>query len=141
MAEPGIALDKRRAVAERAHHCCEYCRSQLRFSAAPFSVEHIIPLSAGGNSELSNLALACQGCNGRKYTATTAIDTASGEVVRLFHPRLDRWDEHFAWISNATEIIGVSRIGRATVARLALNRAGLVNMRLVLANLGLHPPE
>ncbi len=110
-------------------------------SMDPFSVEHIVPRSAGGDSELSNLALAYQGCNGRKYVATTAADPVTGATVRLFHPRQDRWDGHFTWSADATEIIGISRIGRATVARLERNRAGLVNLRRVLGALGLHPPD
>ncbi len=39
-----------------------------------------------------------------------------------------------------TEIIGISPSGRATVNRLQLNREGLVNLRRVLVDAGLHPP-
>jgi hypothetical protein len=141
MTESRIARDTRDSVARRAHHCCEYCRSQLRYSADPFSVEHIIPLSSGGDNGSANLALACQGCNGRKYTATSAVDPVSGEAGPLFHPRVDRWDEHFTWSADLAEIIGLSRVGRATIARLELNRAGVMNLRRVLVVLGLHPPR
>jgi hypothetical protein len=90
---------------------------------------------------LSNLALACAGCNARKFTATMAIDPATGTTVAMYHPRRDQWDEHFVWNADLTEIIGVSRAGRATVARLGLNRTGVVNLRRVLVALGLHPPR
>lgn len=46
---------------------------------------------------MNNLALARQGCNNHKYDRTTGRDPTSGQVVRLYHPRQDRWLEHFAW--------------------------------------------
>lgn len=126
-------------VQAQAHGCCEYCWSQEEYSPDPFSVEHITPLSRGGNDELENLAFACQGCNNRKYVNTEAVDPASGELAPLFHPRRDLWPQHFAWNDDYTLVIGVSATGRATVARLALNRKGLVNLRRVLREQGLHP--
>ena len=50
------------------------------------------------------------------------------------------YQENFEWYGNYTEIIGISPSGRATVSRLKLNRDGLVNLRQVLVNAGLHPP-
>ncbi len=128
-------------VKAQAHGCCEYCWSQEEYSPDPFSVEHIIPLSRGGNDDLDNLAFACQGCNNRKYVNTQAIDPSSGELASLFHPRQDHWSAHFAWNDDYTLMIGVSATGRATVARLDLNRKGLVNLRRVLRAQGLHPQQ
>ena len=91
MAEPHLSAAQRRAVADRAGGCCEYCLSQERFSPDPFSAEHVTPRSAGGGNEATNLALSCQGCNSRKYTSTDAVDPATGDTVPLFHPRRDRW--------------------------------------------------
>jgi len=127
-------------VAERANGCCEYCLSQLRFSPDPFSVEHIIPIAQEGGNELDNLALACQGCNSHKYTSVDAIDPASGLRVPLFHPRRDEWRWHFVWSDDYSFIIGVTPTGRATVAKLRLNRAGVVNLRTVLNSINEHPP-
>ena len=74
MSEPRLTAEQKQAVAARAGYCCEYCRSQLRFSPDPFSIEHIVPRVAGGADEDDNLALACQGCNNRKYTSVDASD-------------------------------------------------------------------
>lgn len=131
----------RSAVAARAGRCCEYCRSQERFAVQPFSVEHIEPRSRSGSDEDDNLAFACQGCNNHKYTRTTAIDPASGLEVPLFHPRRNRWAEHFAWCDDCSEMLGTTAIGRATVVALRLNRPGVVNLRSVLFSIGLHPPN
>ena len=115
-------------------------RSQLAFSGENFSVEHIIPRFRGGNSSAGNLALACQGCNNHKFTRTEALDEMTGRMTRLFHPRNDRWPEHFEWSADATELLGLTSLGRATVVALHLNRAGLIAQRAVLAALELHPP-
>ncbi|WP_322744466.1 MULTISPECIES: HNH endonuclease signature motif containing protein [unclassified Coleofasciculus] len=71
-------MKQKEAIARRAGGCCEYCRSQARFSPDPFSIEHIIPRSKNGTDEDDNLALACQGCNNRKYTHVEARDPVSG---------------------------------------------------------------
>jgi len=84
-------------MTQRAKGCCEYCLSQLDFSPTKFSIDHIVPKSRGGDDSRDNLALACQGCNNHKHTATTATDPVSGQVVALFHPRRDTWTQHFAW--------------------------------------------
>lgn len=87
------------------------------------------------------MALSCQGCNNRKFTATEAVDPATMRLVPLFHPRRDRWYEHFAWSSDGLEVLGMTATGRATVERLQLNREELLNLRGVLAAAGKHPPD
>lgn len=128
-------------VAERARFRCEYCRSPEEYSPDSFSVEHIVPRVSGGLDDLENLAYACQGCNNHKFTATAGTDPSTGETGRLFHPRRDRWRDHFCWGIDGTEVIGLTPVGRATVARLALNRTGVRNLRRALRELGQHPPS
>jgi len=106
----------------------------------PFSVEHIIPRVLGGQTELDNLALACQGCNGRKYSKTEGFDPISNRQVPLYHPREQRWLDHFAWNGDCSEIVGITAIGRVTIAELRLNRTELVNLRRILYAAGEHPP-
>lgn len=69
-----------------------------------------------------------------------AGDPVTGETVPLFNPRRERWGEHFRWNPEFTLVIGFTAIGRATVERLGLNRAGVVNLRTVLRAIGAHPP-
>jgi hypothetical protein len=128
-------------VAERAGGCFEYCRSQDRFAMQAFSAEHIEPRSRRGESHLENLAWACQGCNNHKYSKTSARDPLTGEIVPLFHPRRQRWVDHFAWNQEGTLVLGLSPIGRATVEALQLNRKGLVNLRRILFAIHEHPPR
>jgi hypothetical protein len=135
-----ITAQQKEFIIQRARGCCEYCWSQLKFSPDPFSVEHIIPLSKGGTYDLENLALACQGCNNRKYNHTEAIDPIDGQLVPLYHPRQQSWSSHFVWSDDFTEMIGISPSGRATIVRLRLNREGVVNLRGVLKEKDFHPP-
>jgi hypothetical protein len=62
-------------------------------------------------------------------------------VATLFHPRQDNWADHFAWSDDGVEIIGISSKGRGTVEELRLNRNQLKNLRRLLVDAGLHPPE
>jgi 5-methylcytosine-specific restriction endonuclease McrA len=140
MPEKRVTAEQRQVVLERAHGCCEYCKSQARFATQSFSIEHIIPRQLGGETTLENLALACQGCNNHKYTKTEARDPVSDNVVPLYHPRQQRWHDHFAWNDDFTLVIGFTPIGRATLKALQLNREELVNLRRVLYAMGEHPP-
>jgi hypothetical protein len=136
-----ITARQKELINERARRCCEYCWSQLKFSPDPFSIEHIIPLSKGGTYDLDNLALSFQGCNNRKYNLTEAIDPIDGKLVPLYHPRQQLRSDHFVWSDDFTELIGISPTGRATVVRLQLNREGVVNLRWLLREKNLHPPD
>ncbi|HRJ41161.1 MAG: HNH endonuclease [Caldilineaceae bacterium] len=136
-----IRTQQRRQVIERAHGCCEYCLCQVDFATHSFSVEHIVPISHGGTNSLENLALACQGCNSHKYTKRETLDPVEQTIAPLYHPRQQRWQEHFRWSPDYTVIIGTTPTGRATVEALQMNRPGLVNLRRVLYALGEHPPN
>jgi len=140
MPEKRITSQQKNDVVERAKGCCEYCRSQANFAMQSFSVEHIVPRSRDGKTEIKNLALACQGCNNHKYTKTKGRDPVNGDLVPLYHPRVQKWRDHFAWNEDCTLIIGLTPVGRATVEALCLNRDGLVNLRRVLYAMGTHPP-
>ncbi len=140
MAKKSLPSQIKKTIIKRANGVCEYCRSQARFSTQAFSVEHIIPISYGGETILDNLALACQGCNNHKYTKTRGLNPINGETVPLYNPRKQRWQEHFTWNDDYTLIIGLTPTGCATVETMRLNREGLVNLRRLLYSIGEHPP-
>jgi len=70
------------------------------------------PQCRGGLSDLENLVLACPMVNLRKAGRITAIDPATGGDVRLFHPLLRLWPEHFRF--SGYQIGGLTAVGRAT---------------------------
>jgi len=49
----------------------------------------------GGASDFRNLAYACVFCNRHKGSDIASIDQQTAHTVRLFHPRRDRWGDHF----------------------------------------------
>lgn len=140
MPEFRLTQQQRERLKQRANHCCEYCLSQIKFSPDPFSIEHVIPRSKGGSSDFDNLAIACQGCNNFKYSHTHAIDPIAGESVPIYHPRQQNWHDHFTWTKDASQMLGLTPTGRATIDRLQLNRDGVVNLRRVLYSIHQHPP-
>ncbi len=123
-----------------AKGCCEYCKLLQMYFAPTFTNEHIIPSVLGGTDELANLAKACHACNLSKGVAITAFDTLSKQTVSLFHPRKDKWQDHFIWSEDFLTIIGLTPTGRVTVERLKMNRFASINIRRVTYGHG-HPPD
>jgi hypothetical protein len=118
----------RKFVVERAANYCEYCRiHQDAESFFRFHIEHIIARQHGGLSIEGNLALACHHCNLHKGPNLSAIDPDSGKVVTLYHPRKDRWDEHFEL--RGSRVVGRTGLGRATAKLLAMNYLPRVELR------------
>lgn len=141
MLRPYISTGTRQLVFKRAGRCCEYCKSPADFSTEPFSVEHIIPLAKYGLNDLINLALSCSGCNYNKSIKIEFFDPISQTITPLFHPRTMVWHEHFIWDEVGTSAIGITPIGRATIAALKLNRPQLQNLRRALIAIDEHPPK
>ena len=135
-----ITAEQKRAILKRAEGRCEYCKCLRKYSPQPFVIEHIIALARGGNNDLSNLALACGGCNGHKYTKITALDSLTNVMASLYNPREHIWSEHFKWNTDFLLMIGVTAIGRATINTLRLNRKEVINLRELTTLTNEHPP-
>jgi len=112
---------------------------QQLLQGATFHVEHIIPRSRGGKSEIQNLAWACPACNLHKSNRVEVTAPKGEEPVPLFHPRRDVWDEHFCWERH--QIVGLTRIGRATIETLLLNHKRRVKIREAESLFNLFPPS
>ena len=135
-----ISTALRQQIAERARHRCEYCLSLELITGGPMHIEHIMPESQGGLSELYNLAYACARCNLHKATRTHFTDPVSKRRVPLFNPRQQKWTRHFEWSADGTRVIGRTRSGRATVVALQMNHPTIVMTRSVWVSFGGHPP-
>ena len=135
-----IPVPFRRTVEERAKGCCEYCKAPVSHCPGNFHIDHIVPVSKGGLTVLENLAYACVGCNPIKSAKTTVTDPTTGKEIPLFHPRKDQWNDHFKWSDDTLQIIGISLKGKLSIQALDMNREGLINLRELLKNAGLHPP-
>jgi hypothetical protein len=136
-----ISNSIRQAVVERAMNRCEYCRLAQESQVATFPVDHIIPVSLRGLTELENLALTCPRCNALKWIHIEAEEAETGEIVRLFNPRIDLWSDHFRWNeAEPARIDALTAIARATAVLLQLNADYRITIRRWLAEVGKHPP-
>ena len=141
MSDTRVTALQRRQVEARANARCEYCCSPSLFSSSSYHIEHIIPRVKNGSTTLDNLAFSCSGCNSSKHTQVEREDPLTGKIVRLFHPRQDDWLKHFMWNTDLLRLVGLTSIGRATIAALKLNRVELTNLRYALHAVGEHSPE
>jgi hypothetical protein len=115
-------------VHDRAGDACEYCRiPQEATPLIPFHVDHTIARQHGGGNDPSLLCLACDRCNSYKGPNLTSIDQITGQIVPLFNPRADTWNEHFHLSAGA--IVGLTPAGRATVRLLNMNAPRRVELR------------
>jgi hypothetical protein len=92
-----------------------------------FPIEHIVARQHGGLDEVANLALACHHCNLHKGTNLSAVDPLSRQIVPLFNPRFDSWNEHFE--IRGAMIEGKTPLGRATVRLLQMNASSRQELR------------
>ena len=114
-------------VRRRADNRCEYCLLRQEHSELTHHIEHIVAKQHGGRDDVDNLALACHRCNLQKGPNLAGVDPVSGEIVPLFHPRRDRWAEHF--LLQGAHIEGITPVGRATVHVLAINDERRLELR------------
>lgn len=106
---------------------------------ATFHVEHILPRSAGGPSQLDNLAWACPSCNLHKLNRVEVRVAEGEETIPLLNPRTDHWNDHFCW--DRYQITGLTPTGRATVEALFLNHERRIRIRQAEQLFDLFPPE
>jgi HNH endonuclease len=136
-----ISETLRQRVREAARDRCGYCLSPQRFVMGSLEVEHLLPRAKGGSDEEDNLWLSCSLCNRYKGAQISATDPITGNVVPLFNPRHNSWDEHFRWSADGVRIEALTPAGRATVEALKLNNELAVEVRRNWVRAGWHPPE
>ncbi|WP_445250916.1 HNH endonuclease [Microcoleus sp. OTE_8_concoct_300] len=127
-----IPAELRRLVIERSSGHCEYCLIHQDISIYSHEVDQIIALKHGGQTRADNLALSCLSCNRYKGSDLATIDPINDEIVPLFNPRRQVWDEHF--LLNEARIEGITQIGQATSRLLKLNAPNRILERQVLIN-------
>jgi hypothetical protein len=81
---------------------------------------------------VANLAAACAHCNRFKGDFVTGRSVLYGGEHRLFHPRLDDWDEYFVWSGDYRRLLPRNAIGDATIQRLQMNAAAFRRQRTLL---------
>ncbi|NEQ65504.1 MAG: HNH endonuclease [Symploca sp. SIO1B1] len=131
MSKAYVSAALRRLVLNRANHACEYCLIPEIAVFVSHEIDHVIPEKHGGQTDEKNLALACRICNKHKGSDLASIDPISGDIVRLYQPRRDRWSEHFQLEEG--KIVPLTAIGRVTVRLLQMNLSERVEERRLLS--------
>jgi len=125
----------RKQVADRAKLRCEYCRLHEDHTYFTHEIDHIYAEKHGGDTVEANLCLACMDCNRHKGSDLCSLDPRTGSIVALFHPRRDKWDEHFTMATTGM-IEPITATARVTERVLRFNRVDLVADRARLIALG-----
>jgi hypothetical protein len=128
-----------RKIRDRANNACEYCLMPQSAFVLTFPIDHIIARQHGGKTRADNLALACLRCNLHKGPNIAGIDPVSKQVVPLYHPRRDRWGDHFRW--RGPRLAGLTPVARATIRVLDMNDRDSVAIRKSLIAEGMYPPR
>lgn len=124
-------------VWQRAADTCEYCRLPQGLDVLPFQIDHIIAEKHHGQTVADNLALCCLNDNLHKGPNIAGLDPETGTLTRLYHPRRDLWEEHFAWMGPV--LTGRTPIGRTTIDVLHINSPDRVELRRTLMQFGQLP--
>ena len=81
----------RRSILLRDRYRCQYCGE--RFEARDLTFDHVVPRSAGGRTEWTNILTACIPCNSRKgaraanYSGRRGVAGPDGRMRPLKAPR------------------------------------------------------
>ena len=139
MSETYISAELRRLTRNRAAECCEYCLIPEAVSLLSHQIDHVIAEKHGGRTDEDNLALSCALCNRRKASDIASVDPQTDLIEPLFHPRRDRWEDHFRLVAGRIE--PVTATGRTKVRLLQLNATARIEERRLLISIGiLRPP-
>jgi len=127
----------RALVRARAQSRCEYCLIHEEDSLFPHQPDHIVAQKHRGPTHEANLAWACYLCNLLKGSDIASVDIETGQIVRLFNPRLDQWADHFRLVGG--RIVPLTPVGRVTEYLLQFNQLQSVQQRQWLIQAGRYP--
>lgn len=131
----------RELVRRRSENACEYCKLPQRASVLAHQIDHIIARQHLGSDEDDNLCLCCLRCNLKKGPNIATTDPAQHpeyQIVTLFHPRRQLWQDHFE-LREDGRIEGLTAEGRATVRLLDFNVEERLQLRRQLMSEGWRP--
>jgi hypothetical protein len=132
-----VSAALRNAVIARAGGCCEYCLDSQTINPFSFHIEHIVSEKHGGATDLDNLCLSCPDCNAFKGSDIGSLDPLTGLLTPLYHPRKQKWTEHFRLTNTLIEPLTAE--GRVTVFLLQMNNPNKSAERETMIKLDLYP--
>ena len=123
-----MAHPKSESVRQRYRYRCGYCGVSETDTGGELTVDHFIPVSAGGDNDEDNLVYACIRCN--QYKAAYFPDPDAQAVGDyLLHPLFDNLASHLKANSLTGTMEALTRTGEFYIALLQLNRPALIAHR------------
>jgi hypothetical protein len=132
-----ISAELRRRVEERAGQCCEYCLIHADDAFLAHEIDHIISEKHRGKTEHVNLCFSCFDCNRYEGSDIGSHDMETDTFTRLYHPRLDKWHEHFQL--DGAKVIPLTAIARVTEFLLQMNTEERTQKRETLIDMQRYP--
>jgi hypothetical protein len=93
------------------------CPSSLRRHR--IHIDHIFRASMVVEPPRTTSPYRASNCNSYEGPNLSGIDPTAGQIVTLFHPRRDRWEDHFQWLGPFLR--GLTPVSRATITVLNIN--------------------
>lgn len=131
-----ITKELKQLVSQRADFLCEYCLISEEDSGG-CQFDHVISVKHGGETTAENLAYACLYCNLNKGTDLGSIIWRTGDLVRFFNPRREKWSEHFCL--EGAMIQPLTDIGEVTARILQFNSSDRLLERQLLIEVNRYP--
>ncbi|HEY6328157.1 MAG TPA: HNH endonuclease signature motif containing protein [Blastocatellia bacterium] len=122
-----------------ASYLCEYCLIDEGSTFLGCSVDHIVSVKHGGPTEVDNLAYACLFCNRHKGTDLGSLLQETGDLIKFFNPRTDKWPDHFRL--EGAIIQPLTSVGEVTARILKFNDPERILERETLAAAGRFPTK
>lgn len=120
---------KHNEVRTRYHERCGYCGVREDDVGGELTVDHFVPVSAGGDDGDDNLVYACFRCNLFKSDfSPTNNDRSNGHV--LLHPLQNNVAAHVRLDEATGRVKPLTETGRFQIALMHLNRPALIALRL-----------
>ena len=94
------------------------------------------PLPHQGEA-LDHILAALRENNRAKGSDIGSLAPVTGQYCRLFSPRIDRWDEHFAL--DGSQIVGRTDVAQVTIKILRLNDPERIAERALLQQIAEYP--
>ncbi|MBC7818425.1 MAG: HNH endonuclease [Planctomycetaceae bacterium] len=124
-----MAHPKHADVRARYDCCCGYCGVCEDDAGGELTVDHFIPVAAGGGDDDENLVYACFRCNLFKADfCPSDADRQNGHM--LLHPLRDDLSMHLQLEEETGRLVALTDTGSFQIRLLRLNRQSLVAMRL-----------
>jgi HNH endonuclease len=124
-----VAHARHEEVRARYRVRCGYCGVTEEEAGGELTVDHFIPVSAGGAEDDDNLIYACFRCNLFKADfCPSESDRAQGCFV--LHPLRDDLRSHYRLDEKSGRLEALTPMGQFHLALLHLNRPALIALRL-----------